>query len=160
MAGGVQILVYLSRVDTRLGTFEITASERGIIGISSVCSFVRGYENNWTRRGAEQLLEYTMGCRGNFDVPLDLSGTPFQRSVWQELCRIPFGKSVSYSEIAERIGRPAAARAVAQAIGRNPCLIIIPCHRVLGKNGSLTGFSAGLELKRALLDLEGISWID
>ena len=153
-------MVYLSRVDTRLGTFEITASERGITGISSVCSFVRAYENDWSRLGAKQLLEYTMGRRRAFDVQVDLSGTPFQRSVWQELCYIPFGKSVPYSKIAERIGQPSAVRAVAQAIGRNPCLIMIPCHRVIGKNGSLTGFSAGLDLKKALLDLEGISWTD
>lgn len=93
---------------------------------------------------------------GGFDLPLDLSaGTAFQQQVWQALLRIPLGHTVSYAELARRIGRPTAVRAVAAAVGRNPISIIVPCHRVLGSDGRLTGYAGGTERKAALLALEG-----
>jgi methylated-DNA-[protein]-cysteine S-methyltransferase len=104
---------------------------------------------------ARQLAEYFAGCRTSFDLPLDVTGTPFQRQVWAELQRIPYGETISYSELAERIGSPKAVRAVGAANGRNPVPIIVPCHRVIAANGGLQGFGGGLEAKRLLLDLEG-----
>ena len=90
-----------------------------------------------------------------FTFPLDLVGTAFQQEVWQELRKVPYGQTTSYSALAKKIGRPKAYRAVANAVGRNPLLVIVPCHRVLGKDGSLTGFRGGLPLKRRLLGIEG-----
>lgn len=101
-----------------------------------------------------QLTEYFAGKRSEFDLALNPSGTEFQRRVLDELQRIPYGETASYSDIAERVGRPAAVRAVGAANGRNPIPIIIPCHRVIGKSGKLTGFAGGLDVKRQLLELE------
>jgi methylated-DNA-[protein]-cysteine S-methyltransferase len=101
-----------------------------------------------------QLREYFAGSRTAFDVPLDFRGTDFQKLVWAELLNIPFGETRSYAEIARMIGRPTACRAVGAANGRNPISIIAPCHRVVGHDGSLTGFAGGLEAKLHLLDLE------
>ena len=102
-----------------------------------------------------QLGEYFAGERTAFDLPLSLHGTPFQRRVWEELTRIPYGETVSYGELAERIGRPSASRAVGLANGKNPVGIIVPCHRVVGSGGDLTGYGGGLDRKRRLLELEG-----
>ncbi len=102
----------------------------------------------------QQLEEYFAGERTVFDLPLHLSGTDFQVQVLQELQRIPYGETTSYGEIAKRIGRPKAMRAVGAANGRNPIPIIVPCHRVIGSSGDLTGFGGGLDTKEALLRLE------
>lgn len=108
------------------------------------------------RQTCGQLDEYFAGTRTQFDMPLDLShGTTFQQSVWQALLAIPAGATASYGEISRRIGNPAAVRAVGAAVGRNPVSIIVPCHRILGTDGSLTGYAGGLERKTALLQLEG-----
>jgi len=101
-----------------------------------------------------QLSEYLSGERKSFSVPLDLRGSAFQLLVWEELSRVPYGKTISYGELAARIGRPQAARAVGAALGANPIPIIIPCHRVIGKDGALVGFGGGLDLKRRFLSLE------
>ena len=103
---------------------------------------------------ARQLDAFFTGERRTFDLDLAPSGTPFQLRVWEELRRIPAGETTTYGELAARIGRPAAARAVGAAVGRNPISVIVPCHRVVGSDGSLTGFAGGLERKRALLALE------
>ncbi len=103
---------------------------------------------------ARQLGEYIAGARERFDVPFDPAGTPFQQRVWRALSDIPCGQTVTYSQIATRIGSPRAVRAVGAAIGRNPISVAVPCHRVVGANGSLTGYAGGLSRKRALLDLE------
>jgi methylated-DNA-[protein]-cysteine S-methyltransferase len=105
-------------------------------------------------RAASQLEEYFAGRRQSFDLPLAPCGTPFQVAVWQGLERIPYGETISYAELATRIGRPQAMRAVGAANGRNPIAIIVPCHRVIGADGSLTGFGGGLPRKRFLLELE------
>ncbi len=107
------------------------------------------------KRAAEQLSAYFEGRRRSFSLPLAPVGTPFQRKIWEELRRIPYGETISYSELARRAGRPRAIRAAGAANGQNPISILIPCHRVLGKNGSLTGYGGGLGKKRSLLDLEG-----
>lgn len=103
---------------------------------------------------ARQLDEYFDGQRTTFDVPLAPIGTPFQRMVWQQLTEIPYGTTVTYGELARRVGNPKASRAVGLANGQNPVAIIIPCHRVIGSNGKLTGYGGGIERKRRLLDLE------
>ena len=102
----------------------------------------------------EQLDEYFRGCRTTFDLPLRFEGTAFQKSVWNALARIPYGDVRTYSQIAAAIGNPKAVRAVGQAANRNPLWILIPCHRVVGQNGTLTGYAGGLAMKQALLDLE------
>jgi len=102
----------------------------------------------------QQLTEYFAGERKEFDLPLQLSGTEFQVQVLEELLRIPYGETTSYGDIAKRIGRPNAMRAVGAANGRNPIPIVIPCHRVIGSSGDLTGFGGGLDTKEALLRLE------
>jgi methylated-DNA-[protein]-cysteine S-methyltransferase len=105
-----------------------------------------------------QLTEYFEGRRTRFDVPLDLhQGTDFQRDVWQALRAIPFGATVAYSDVARSVGRPAAVRAVGAAIGKNPWGIIVPCHRVVGRAGALTGFAGGVPTKRWLLQHEGVA---
>ena len=101
-----------------------------------------------------QLEQYFLGRRQTFDLPLAPEGTPFQRTVWQALTEIPYGETISYGELARRIGNPQASRAVGLANGANPLPIVVPCHRVIGADGSLTGFGGGLDIKRKLLALE------
>ncbi|GAA0217067.1 methylated-DNA--[protein]-cysteine S-methyltransferase [Saccharothrix mutabilis subsp. mutabilis] len=101
-----------------------------------------------------QLEEYFAGTRTTFELELDLLGTPFQRTVWRALCSIPYGETVSYGELAAAVGRPTAARAVGMANGRNPVGIIVPCHRVVGSTGDLTGYGGGIDRKRQLLAFE------
>lgn len=103
---------------------------------------------------ATELTEYFQGIRQEFTSSFDYHGTPFQLAVWNALCEIPYGQTKSYSDIANHIQKPAAVRAVGAAIGANPVLITIPCHRVIGKNGSLTGYRGGLDMKTKLLQLE------
>jgi methylated-DNA-[protein]-cysteine S-methyltransferase len=102
----------------------------------------------------EQLKEYFDGSRTQFQITLNLQGTPFQRHVWKALQRIPYGQTVSYGEIAKQVARPKASRAVGAANGQNPVSIIVPCHRVIGSNGKLVGYGGGLPIKTALLALE------
>jgi methylated-DNA-[protein]-cysteine S-methyltransferase len=106
------------------------------------------------RAAIEQLKEYFDGSRTRFRIKLDLHGTPFQRQIWHALQRIPYGRTVSYGEIAKQAGRPKAFRAVGAANGQNPVSIIVPCHRVIGANGQLVGYGGGLPIKTALLELE------
>jgi methylated-DNA-[protein]-cysteine S-methyltransferase len=103
---------------------------------------------------AAELMEYFQGKRKSFTEPFDYHGTPFQLAVWKALCEIPYGQTQSYSDIAVQIQKPAAVRAVGAAIGANPVLITVPCHRVIGKSGKLTGYRGGLEMKTQLLELE------
>lgn len=121
------------------------------------------YEPNRTDRlpddrafpeAVDQLGEYFAGERTDFDLELSMTGTEFQRRVWRALTTIPYGETRSYGEIADQIGAPGAARAVGLANGRNPIAIVVPCHRVIGANGSLTGYGGGLARKRSLLELE------
>lgn len=119
-----------------------------------------GISRDWTPETAPfadaigQLREYFEGARTTFEIPLAMDGPPFERQVWRALRDIPYGRTESYGELAARIGDPSAARAVGVANGRNPIAVIVPCHRVIGADGSLTGYGGGLERKRLLLDLE------
>ena len=107
------------------------------------------------KKAYEELCEYLEGKRKEFDLPLELNGTEFQKKVWNALREIPYGKTCSYKEIAEKIGNPKACRAVGLANNRNPISIIVPCHRVIGANGKLVGYGGGLNIKEKLLELEG-----
>ena len=109
------------------------------------------------RAAAEQLAGYFAGRCASFDVPLDLHGTPFQRSVWQALLGITPGQTRSYGDIARQVGSPQAVRAVGAAVGKNPLSVVVPCHRVIGRDGAITGYAGGVDRKRALLALEGVA---
>jgi len=110
----------------------------------------------YLKTAIHQLQEYFQGQRQSFTLPLAPPGTPFQQRVWQELQRIPFGTTLTYRELAQRLGRPQAARAVGHANGRNPLAIVIPCHRLIGSDGQLRGYASGITLKQRLLQHEGV----
>lgn len=107
-----------------------------------------------------QLEEYFCGKQREFDIPIKLNGTEFQKAVWNALLTVPYGKTVSYKDIATMIGKPKAARAVGGANNKNPIIIIVPCHRVVGANGSLTGYAYGMDIKQKLLDIETKNAVD
>jgi len=146
-----------------LGTMTLAASTQGLCGVWFDGQQHQPDQQHWEvlpthpvlQAAATQLAAYFAAQRARFTLPLDLSlGTPFQQSVWQRLQAIPYGVTQSYGEIARYLGQPAASRAVGAAVGRNPLSIIVPCHRVVGSNGALTGYAGGLERKIALLQLE------
>lgn len=133
-------------------TIEVELDEIGIVGMSFTNNQnVKLDESNIIQK---QLTEYERGARKVFDLPLHLVGTEFQKQVWNALLEIPYGETRTYQEIAIRIGKPKAVRAVGGACNRNPIGIIVPCHRVIGKNGSLTGYAGGLSYKELLLNHE------
>lgn len=149
--------MYVQIIDTPCGITRISATDTGISGIVFVDDDSVSIEqpNSWTQQAADQLLEYFAGYRTCFDLPLDAKGTDFQHSVWRQLLAIPFGETRSYSDIAIALNNPNAVRAVGLANGKNPISIVVPCHRVIGKNGTLTGYAGGLPRKQQLLELEG-----
>jgi methylated-DNA-[protein]-cysteine S-methyltransferase len=114
------------------------------------------HESRVLSQAIEQVEAYFQGQLQVFDLPLDMSGTPFQRSVWQALLTVPFGRTASYQQMADVVGKPKAVRAVGAANGQNPVSIIVPCHRIIGKNGSLTGYGGGIWRKEWLLRHEGV----
>jgi methylated-DNA-[protein]-cysteine S-methyltransferase len=145
-----------------LGSLLLAATERGLCGLYFEQHRYFDGPQDWRRdaahpllqRAARQLDDYFAGRRSVFDVPLDLSGTPFQRAVWEALLLLPCGATTTYQQIAHRVAKPNAVRATGTAIGRNPVSIIVPCHRVLGAAGALSGYAGGLERKRFLLGME------
>ncbi|MFL6057074.1 MAG: methylated-DNA--[protein]-cysteine S-methyltransferase [Actinoallomurus sp.] len=148
-------------MDSPVGPLTLVAADGVLTGLYMDRQRYRPEEHTFGERdpalfGAaiDQLEEYFAGRRTVFDLPLALTGTAFQRRVWAALREIPFGETVSYGELAERIGRPTAARAVGLANGKNPIGIIVPCHRVVGSSGDLTGYGGGLDRKRHLLAFE------
>lgn len=155
--------IYSSIYKSPLGKIRIEAEENKITKVSFVSEAVTEEKpNEATLECKKQLQEYFDGKRQKFEIDYKLQGTEFQCKVWEELLKIPYGKVVAYKDVAERIGNKKGVRAVANAIGSNNLLIIVPCHRVIGSNGKPTGFSGktddktGLELKQELLELEGI----
>ncbi len=159
--------VYYSVMTSPVGPLTICCSEKGLLKVNigklapqadsngSRRARFRWVESQQKTRGAEQqLAEYFAGRRRKFTVPLDLRGTPFQRSVWAELQRIPYGETRSYADIARQIRRPRAFRAVGMANHWNPVAIVVPCHRVLATGGGLGGYGGGLRMKEFLLALE------
>lgn len=146
-----------------LGTVTLQANEQGLLGV--------WFETHTTKPEdlgiqedsfpifqsvKEQLERYFAGDAVQFDVPIAAKGTPFQQSVWHALTTIPYGETWSYAQLADAIGNPKAVRAVGLANGKNPVSVIVPCHRVIGKNGKLTGYAGGIERKQRLLTIEGI----
>ena len=152
--------------DSPLGPIMLAASNEGLQGAWFVhgqrhmpdsSSWPVSANNAILQRAEEELRRYFAGEPVSFDLPLDLdSGTAFQQAVWRALLQIPRGTTTSYGAIGTRLGKPSAVRAVGGAVGRNPLSIIVPCHRVLGSKGTLTGYAGGLERKVALLQLEGV----
>ena len=152
----------LSRIATPLGQLLLARTNAGLAGAwfaeqkhhPAALDAPERDDDPLLADAASQLHAYFAGERSSFDLALDLHGTPFQRSVWAELLRIAPGSTCSYGAIARRLAMPAASRAVGAAVGRNPLSIIVPCHRVVGSTGSLTGYAGGLDRKTALLRLE------
>ncbi|WP_380875573.1 methylated-DNA--protein-cysteine methyltransferase [Sphingomonas sp. DBB INV C78] len=152
-------------VASPVGALKIIASSEGLAAILwenddpkrvRLNPLVEDADHPILTQTEKQLSEYFRGTRRAFDLPLDFKGTDFQKSVWRALLTIPFGETRSYADIARAIGRPTAFRAVGAANGKNPVSIVAPCHRVIGTNGTLTGFAGGLEAKRHLLGIEGV----
>jgi methylated-DNA-[protein]-cysteine S-methyltransferase len=151
------------RITTPLGPMTLAATARGLAGAwfdtqahhPGALAAPADPQQRWLREAATQLAAYFSGSLSRFSVPLDAAGTPFQQAVWRALLGIAPGATTDYGALAAQLGKPQAARAVGAAVGRNPIGIIVPCHRVLGRDGSLTGYAGGLDRKRALLELEG-----
>lgn len=137
-----------------VGRLKISYNDRAITAITMGHSGKGGKPGALSDRCAAELAEYFEGKRESFDVPIELHGTPFQQRVWAALLDIPYGETRTYGEIAAAAGNPKACRAAGMANHNNPICIIVPCHRVIGKDGSLTGYGGGLENKKLLLDLE------
>lgn len=147
-----------------LGCMRLAANPQGLCGVwfegqrhqADASGWPTVQEQPVLQQAIAQLTQYFAGQRRQFDLPLDLSaGTPFQQTVWRALQNLAFGQTCSYGALSAQIGRPTAVRALSGAVARNPLSIIVPCHRVLGANGALTGYAGGLERKAALLQLEG-----
>ena len=159
-----------TRMPSPLGDIYLAATAKGLCGLwftdnqrylppalSGPSAWREDPGNPVLAQAQKEIEAYFAGQRSVFDMPLDLdSGTPFQQSVWRALLAIPLGETLSYGDVSQRIGNPSAVRAVGGAVGRNPISIIVPCHRVMGSNGSLTGYGGGLNRKTALLQLEGV----
>ena len=157
-----------SRISSPLGSLLLARTARGLAGVwfdaqkhhpGELTAPVRPSDPLLCRT-ADQLRRYFAGEASGFDLPLDLQGTPFQRAVWQALLGIDTGTTQSYAAIARRVGSASAVRAVGGAIGRNPVSVIVPCHRVIGSDGSLTGYAGGIDRKLALLKLERVALPD
>jgi methylated-DNA-[protein]-cysteine S-methyltransferase len=157
---------YYEYLKSPVGTLKLVASDRGLTAILwendnpqrvKLGPLFETKEHPMLRETAKQLNEYFAGRRRIFSLPFDRRGTPFQNAVWEALSTIPFGETRSYAQIARQVGSPQAVRAVGAANGRNPISIIVPCHRVVGSNGKLTGFAGGLETKARLLEMESAS---
>jgi methylated-DNA-[protein]-cysteine S-methyltransferase len=146
-------------ISTPVGILRLTADDDALTGIERVARAAKPETppNDVLKRTARELTEYFSGQRSRFTVPVKFAGTDFQERVWKALQRIPFGQTCSYGQIAASIGKSTAVRAVGGACHRNPVMIIVPCHRVVGANGSLTGFGGGLPMKEWLLRHEGIT---
>ncbi len=151
-------------LDSVLGPMTVVAEDGAIVGIwmddqrhlppDEKFGHPDSGDSAVLKEAERQLGEYFAGERTTFDLPLAAVGTPFQRRVWEALCAIPYGETVSYGELARRIGQPTASRAVGLANGKNPISVVVPCHRVIGSSGKLVGYGGGLERKQTLLELE------
>lgn len=148
-------------MDSPLGALQLCADGGALVGVhfldaaTSLSVSPVAAATPLLRRAQAQLQAYFRGETVVFDLPLQPHGTPFQQAVWRALQGVPAGQTISYAELAQRLGLPAThARAVGAAVGRNPLLIVVPCHRIVGRDGTLTGYAAGLPRKQALLDLE------
>ncbi|WP_299076059.1 methylated-DNA--[protein]-cysteine S-methyltransferase [uncultured Paraglaciecola sp.] len=158
MSSKHQFIEYLG---SQFGTLEICADNNGITSIAFVSDRSKLTNSSFnTQQAAAQLREYFAGNRTQFELQLAPQGTPFQQLVWQQLTTIAYGQTCSYGDIAKAINNPKAVRAVGAANGRNPLTIVVPCHRVIGSNGSLTGYAWGTAIKAGLLALENTLTLD
>ena len=152
-------MIYRDQLSTPLGTLTLEATDRGLSSVrfpNRAEPFSgKSPDNPAISQAKRELTDYFAGELKQFSVPLDWQGTAFQQSVWEALTHIPYGETVSYADVARAIGRPKSARPTGGAVGANPLPIIVPCHRVIGSDQSLTGFTGGLSIKVALLELEG-----
>ncbi|MEG1067435.1 MAG: methylated-DNA--[protein]-cysteine S-methyltransferase, partial [Anaerovoracaceae bacterium] len=145
------------KYDINLGLLSIVEEDNKIVRVtlSDINDVtIRNEETALIRQTYSEIMEYLQGKRKTFDIPLQLHGTEFQLKVWEELKNIPYGETISYKELARRVGSPKGCRAVGQANNKNPIPIIIPCHRVIGEKGKLVGYNGGVEIKQFLLELE------
>lgn len=149
--------LFYDTLDTNLGMMAIEATSTHIKSIHFVDSAGLSNPNNVTALAKQQLCEYFSKQRQAFELPIEADGTDFQKKVWQELVRIPYGETCTYGDIANAIDSPKAMRAVGLANGKNPLTIVVPCHRVIGANGKLTGYAHGTQRKAGLLTLESDS---
>ena len=148
-------MIFQYSYETILGSVTIVEEDGTLLAITTHRAYEgKRLETSLIKEAYRQLSEYLIGERKSFDLPLNPRGTVFQQQVWKVLCDIPYGETRSYRQIAEAIGNPKAVRAVGMANNRNPLLIVIPCHRVIGANGKLVGYGAGIEKKEFLLKLE------
>jgi methylated-DNA-[protein]-cysteine S-methyltransferase len=155
--------LFFKEIKSPVGKLKLVATETALVALLwenhkpsrvKLPDMISDAKNSVLLKTEQQLKEYFAGKRKIFDLPMAPMGTDFQKSVWRALSKIPFGFTKSYAEVAKSIGRPKASRAVGAANGKNPISIIVPCHRVIGTNGKLTGFAGGLEAKSTLLNLE------
>lgn len=146
--------MYQYSYDTVIGEIYIAENDNYICNVSFSNLDCIKKETPLIKKTYSQLKEYFDGNRNSFDVPISAKGSQFQMKVWKELQKIPYAETATYKEIAENIGNKNASRAVGMANNKNPIAIIIPCHRVIGSNGNLTGYASGIEIKKFLLDLE------
>ena len=148
-------MIYQYSYETKLGSVTIVEEDGALLAITTHRTYEGiKQETPLINEAYRQLSEYLLGERKRFDLPLNPQGTVFQQQVWKSLCDIPYGETRSYKQIAEAIGNPKAVRAVGMANNRNPLLIVVPCHRVIGANRKLVGYAAGIEKKEFLLKLE------
>ena len=148
-------MIFQYSYETKLGSVTFVEEDGTLLAISTHRTFTATVmETPFIKEAYRQFSEYLTGERKSFDLPFKLTGTDFQNRVWRALCEIPYGETRSYKQIAEAIGNPKAVRAVGMANNRNPLLVLVPCHRVIGCNGQLVGYAAGLDKKQFLLHLE------
>ena len=154
-----------ARFETALGPMIAIAVDDSLVGIDfEDAKYAPAIGTEWAedpcapplRECIAQIAEYFAGERGRFDLPLAPRGTPFQQRIWREIAQVPYGETITYAQLASRAGSPGSARAAGAATGRNPLAIVVPCHRVVGASGSLTGYAGGLHRKERLLCLEGV----
>jgi len=146
--------LYTDHINTPLGDMEIACNENAVLAINFVDQVSKTRSNSITQIAKQQLLAYFAGTLETFDLPMQPSGTDFQKAVWQALTTIDYGQTASYADIANKISNPKAVRAVGAANGKNPMTIVVPCHRIIGADGSLTGYASGVERKAWLLNHE------
>ena len=158
-------MIRYARIETPQGTLLATSRDGALTGLYfENQKYFPAMDRDWIEdpqaaplpECAKQVRQYFEGTRTSFDIPLAPEGTDFQRRVWKQIARIPFGETITYSELAARAKAPGSARAAGAATGRNPISIVVPCHRVVGTGGSLTGYAGGLHRKTRLLEMEGV----
>ena len=147
-------MIYKGYLESNIGIICVEDNGEKLLSVQLCKNAESSNMSDLTKSAIHQLNEYFNGIRKSFDLPLEMNGTEFQKKVWNALCDIPYGETRSYKDIAEKIGNPKAVRAVGGANNKNKLMIVVPCHRVIGADGSLTGYAGGLDVKKILLELE------